>query len=112
MTIASQNLGLLCPPKLNEKSETEFGRNKKVAFILSHQRGELGRLMPEDSSLHEQSAAAAKSVQSCPILCDPIDGGLPGSSVHGIFQARVLEWGAVSSLGAYIRQGLAVRNQQ
>ena len=32
--------------------------------------------------------------QSCPTLCDPTDCSLPGSSVHGIFQARVLEWGA------------------
>ena len=42
------------------------------------------------------AAAAAKSVQSCPTLCDPIDGSPPGSSVHGILQARVLEWVAVS----------------
>ena len=34
--------------------------------------------------------------QSCPILCDPMDCSLPGSSVHGIFQARVLEWGAIA----------------
>ena len=34
--------------------------------------------------------------QSCPTLCDPMDCGLPGSSVHGIFQARVLEWGAIA----------------
>ena len=34
--------------------------------------------------------------QSCPTLCDPMDCSLPGSSVHGIFQARVLEWGAIS----------------
>ena len=40
------------------------------------------------------AAAAAKSLQSCPTLCDPIDGSPPGSSVHGIFQTRVLEWGA------------------
>ena len=33
--------------------------------------------------------------QSCPILSDPMDCSLPGSSVHGIFQARVLEWGAI-----------------
>ena len=39
---------------------------------------------------------AAKSLQSCPTLCDPIDGSLPGSAVHGIFQARVLEWGAIA----------------
>ena len=41
-------------------------------------------------------AAAAKSHQLCPTLCDPIDGSLPGTSVHGIFQARVLEWGAIA----------------
>ena len=35
-------------------------------------------------------------VQSCPILCDPMDSSLPGSAVHGIFQARILEWGAIS----------------
>ena len=35
-------------------------------------------------------------VQSCPTLCDPMDCSLPGSSVHGIFQARVLEWGAIA----------------
>ena len=34
--------------------------------------------------------------QSCPILCDPMDCSLPGSSAHGIFQARVLEWGAIA----------------
>ena len=39
---------------------------------------------------------AAKSFQSCPTLCDPIDSRLPGFSVHGIFQARVLEWGAIA----------------
>ena len=42
------------------------------------------------------AAAAAKSLQSCLTLCDPIDSLLPGSSVHGIFQARVLEWGAIA----------------
>ena len=38
------------------------------------------------------TAAAAKSLQSCPTLCDPIDGSPPGSSFPGIFQARTLEW--------------------
>ena len=41
------------------------------------------------------AAAAAKLLQSCPTLCDPMDCSLPGSSVHGIFQARLLEWGAI-----------------
>ena len=39
----------------------------------------------------------AKSLQSCPILCDPMDYSLPGSSVHGILQARKLEWVAMPS---------------
>ena len=37
--------------------------------------------------------------QSCPTLSDPMDCSLPGSSVHGIFQARVLEWGAIAFSG-------------
>ena len=40
--------------------------------------------------------AAAKSLQSCPTLCDPIDGSPPGSPVPGILQARILEWVAIS----------------
>ena len=40
--------------------------------------------------------AAAVSLQSSPTLCDPIDGCPPGSSAYGIFQARVLEWGAIA----------------
>ena len=40
--------------------------------------------------------------QSCPTLSDPMDWGLPGSSIHGIFQARVLEWGAI----AFSNEGL------
>ena len=42
------------------------------------------------------AAAAAKSLQLCPTLCDPIDGSPPGSPIPGILQARVLEWGAIA----------------
>ena len=42
------------------------------------------------------AAAAAKSLQSCPTLCDPIDGSPPGFPVAGILQARTLEWVAIS----------------
>ena len=48
------------------------------------------------SSLYAVVAAAAKSLQSCPTLCDPIDGSPPGSPVPGILQARRLEWVASS----------------
>ena len=44
------------------------------------------------------AAAAAKSLQSCPTLCDPRDGSPPGSAVPGILQARTLEWVAISLL--------------
>ena len=42
------------------------------------------------------AAAAAKLLQSCPTLCDPIDGSPSGSAVPGILQARTLEWVAIS----------------
>ena len=54
------------------------------------------------------AAAAAKSLQSCPTLGDPIDGSPPGSSVHGIFQARVLEWGAIAFSVSLIRSHLFI----
>ena len=47
------------------------------------------------------AAAAAKSLQSCPTLCDPIDGSSPGSPIPGILQARTLEWVAISSSNAW-----------
>ena len=47
------------------------------------------------------AAAAAKSLQSCPTLCDPIDGSPPGPAVPGILQARTLEWVAISSFNAW-----------
>ena len=49
-------------------------------------------------------AAAAKSLQSCPALCDTMDCSLPGSSVHGIFQARVLEWVPIALSASICKQ--------
>ena len=57
--------------------------NEKKSFVDSHY------------SLRA-AAAAAKSLQSWPTLCDPIDGSPPGSPVSGILQARTLEWVAIS----------------
>ena len=48
------------------------------------------------SRFNAAAATAAKSLQSCPTLCDPIDGSPPGSPVPGILQARTLEWVAIS----------------
>ena len=47
------------------------------------------------------ASAAAKSLQSCPTLCDPIDGSPPGSAIPGILQARTLEWVAISFSNAW-----------
>ena len=51
--------------------------------------------------LSAAAAAAAKSLQSCPTLCDPIDDSPPGSPVPGILQARILEWVAISFSNAW-----------
>ena len=53
------------------------------------------------STLELPAAAAAKSLQSCLTLCDPIDGSPPGSPVPGIIQARTLEWVAISFSNAW-----------
>ena len=57
---------------------------------------EMGRL----SCFIQAAAAAAKSLQLCPTLCDPIDGSPPACLVPGILQARTLEWVAISSSNA------------
>ena len=64
-------------------------------------RNELGRKLEmgkkaRQAKVERQAAAAAKSLQSCPTLCDPIDRSPPGSPVPGILQARTLEWVAIS----------------
>ena len=46
--------------------------------------------------LQDAATVTAKSLQSCPTLCDPIDGSPPGSAAPGIIQARTLEWVAIS----------------
>ena len=76
----------------------------------------LGRLTKNETFMHKLSekkilhtvlhrtaaaAAAAKSLQSCTTLCDPIDGSPPGPAVLGILQARTLEWVAISSSNAW-----------
>ena len=64
-------------------------------FNLLAVQGTLKSLLQHHSS-YAAAAAATKSLQSCPTLCDPIDGSPPGSPVPGILQARTLEWVAIS----------------
>ena len=69
-------------------------------FCLYHTFKILGTLIIQMIKMYlfpsGRHAAAAKSLQSCPTLCDPIDGSPPGFPVPGILQARTLEWGAIS----------------
>ena len=53
-------------------------------------------LLESNLAIRCLAAAAAKSLQLCPTLCDPIDGSSPGSPVPGILQARIPEWVAIS----------------
>ena len=96
-------------------AKTQFAWNES-GNVLEHQKEEKSRILqgmftllnkPHDGSSHSQTtwgkhrslsaaAAAAKSRQSCLILCNPIDGSPPGSSVPGILQARTLKWVAIS----------------
>ena len=62
-------------------------------LLLSHSK--------ENVLSYDTAAAAAKSLQSCPTLWDPIDGSPPGSPVPGVLQARTLEWVAISFSNAW-----------
>ena len=71
------------------------GRPETVIGVLRPGvRGSIGNETREPTL--SPGTAAAKSLQSCPTLCDPIDGSPPGSPVPGILQARTLEWVAIS----------------
>ena len=70
-----------------------------ISFGLSHPPSPSPPLLTSSLDVLVAVAAATKSLQLCPTLCDPTDGSPPGSSIHGIFQARVLEWGAIAFSG-------------
>ena len=71
--------------------------------VLGEVRSSLGL----EQEKRRAAAAAAKSFQSCPTLCDPTDGSPQASSIHGIFQARVLEW---AEKPAILNCGHSLRN--
>ena len=70
------------------------GKNnlRNSRFLIRNQRLKWHSMSNAERILSQKSAAAAKSLQSCPTLCDPIDSSQPGSPVPGILQARTLEW--------------------
>ena len=76
----------------NEKTEKEF--KETIPFTIATKRKKyLGIYLPKETAV---AAAAAKLLQSCPTLCDPIEGSPPGSPIPGILQARILEWVAIA----------------
>ena len=67
-----------------------------MIFVYGIGKGPISFLHMDIQFPHAAAAPAAKSLQSCPTLCDPIDCSPPDSPVPGILQARTLEWVAIS----------------
>ena len=81
---------------LTRSGRFEQTLNLNLSFSVLTRLLQLGLVISWPCYLFLASAAAAKSLQSCPTLCDPIDGSPAGSPVPGILQARTLEWAAIS----------------
>ena len=76
-------------------------------ILLSYKKNEIMLFVATGMDLEgAAAAAAAKSLQSCPTLCDPVDGSPAGCPVPGILQARTLEWVAISEMSERGRQAL------
>ena len=95
-----------------KKSTNEFTYQPEVESQIWKTKldipGEMGRrdkLRDWDWHIHTAAAAAVKLLQSCPTLCDPVDGSPPGCAIHGILQARILEWVAISFSNAWKSKG-------
>ena len=77
-------------------------RKQNWWMVCNKVENQINRQLPQKLGFYSATAAAAaKSLQSCPTLCDPIDGSPPGSPVPGILQARTLEWVAISFSNAW-----------
>ena len=82
--------------KKNKKLLTLTSVRRKSSHPIATSLVELRKQWEPQGDAAAAAVAAAKSLHSCPTLCDPIDGSPPGSSIHGISQTRVLEWGAIA----------------
>ena len=94
---------LLSSSKAYSQVAMHFGAKQIIIMVSSHWMQMCPLIsvrVAYDQFSKTSAAAAAKSLQSCPTLCDPRDGSPPGSPVPGILQARTLEWVAMSSSNA------------
>ena len=92
-------LGRMCSTSIYDKSLIfHFCVLKPICFYREPLRDET---ILSSTTLGSAAAAAAKSLQLCPTLCDPRDGSPPGSPIPGILQARTLEWVAISFSSAW-----------
>ena len=82
---------------LDQKSQPQWLSNSQPSRNSSQELGIENKIAASSAG----KSAAAKSPQSCPTACDPIDGSPPGSPVPGILQARTLEWVAISFSNAW-----------
>ena len=86
--------------KINQKWIKDLNVRLETIKFLEENRGRTLDDLNQSKILYDPApaaaAAAAKSPQSCPTLCDPIEGSPLGSSIPGILQARTLEWVAIS----------------
>ena len=79
-----------------KKQQLKLGMEQQTGSKLGKEYIKAAYCHPAYLSYMQSAAAAAKSLQSCPTLCDPREGRPPGSPVPGILQARTLEWVAIS----------------
>ena len=86
----------MCMRERERKGEREIERYPTCDLTGPVSVGWFARKPKPSGFKRESAAAAAKSLQSCPTLRDPIDGSAPGSPFPGILQARILEWVAIS----------------
>ena len=104
----TQGMWLRCHPGIRGNVKTSSPVAQRWRVCLPMQETWAQSLVPEGPGRSRKVPQATEQLtphvraQFCPILCDPVDGSPPGSSVHGILQARILEWVATSYSISYI----------